>query len=194
MRSGEKEAGSGHPEGMAKRDGAAVWIYSGIVVGDAELAEAGERLRGECFVELDDVHLIERESWLSASAFRDDGTGPIPMIRGSTPATAEETIRAIGSRLCFLTASSDAMRSAAAPSLMPEELPAVTDPFVVGMRLEFRQHFECRVGANELVFGESFRLLAFLFAGIVTGAISRSNRPAFLRSRGLHLGIAAKMS
>ena len=52
----------------------------------------------------------------------------MPINRGSTPATALATIRATGLRLNLLIASSDAMRSATAPSLRPDELPAVTEP------------------------------------------------------------------
>ena len=55
-------------------------------------------------------------------------TGPIPIILGSTPTTAELTILAIGFKLYFFTASSEAISVAAAPSFNPEALPAVTLP------------------------------------------------------------------
>src|ERR1035438_367247 len=56
------------------------------------------------------------------------GTGPMPMTRGATPALAMEMIRAMGTRSYRATASSEAISNAAAPSLTPEELPAVIDP------------------------------------------------------------------
>ena len=55
-------------------------------------------------------------------------TGPIPIILGSTPTTAELTIRANGFKLYFFTASSDAIIVAAAPSFNPDAFPAVTLP------------------------------------------------------------------
>ena len=56
-------------------------------------------------------------------------TGPIPIILGSTPATAAPTILASGLRWFLFAASSDPTINAAAPSLSPEEFPAVTEPF-----------------------------------------------------------------
>ena len=47
------------------------------------------------------------------------GTGPIPMIDGSTPATEYEMILASGVKLCSLRAFSLTMISAAAPSHIP---------------------------------------------------------------------------
>ena len=50
------------------------------------------------------------------------------MMRGATPAVAPPIMRAIGVRPCFFAASSEAMIKAAAPSLTPDALPAVTVP------------------------------------------------------------------
>ena len=63
-----------------------------------------------------------------ARAFLVASTGPIPIILGSTPTTAELTIRANGFKLYFLTASSDAIMVATAPSFNPDAFPAVTLP------------------------------------------------------------------
>ena len=52
----------------------------------------------------------------------------MPMIRGGTPATAAPTTRARGVRPLRFAASSEATIIAAAPSLTPEALPAVTVP------------------------------------------------------------------
>ena len=55
-------------------------------------------------------------------------TGPIPMIFGSTPPRAPATHVAIGLTPSSLAFSSLITTTAAAPSLIPEELPAVTKP------------------------------------------------------------------
>ena len=52
--------------------------------------------------------------------------GPVPMILGSTPPWPQETTLNRGFRPYFFTASSEAMRMAAAASFRPEALPAVT--------------------------------------------------------------------
>ena len=52
----------------------------------------------------------------------------MPITRGSTPATALPTNAPSGSMPSSRAFSSDAITSAAAPSLMPDELPAVTVP------------------------------------------------------------------
>ena len=54
--------------------------------------------------------------------------GPVPMIEGSSPAWPQETILAIGSMPRFSASAALISTTAAAPSLMPEALPAVTVP------------------------------------------------------------------
>ena len=56
------------------------------------------------------------------------GTGPKPMMRGGTPAVAMPLMRASGCRPKRSTAAREATSRAAAPSLTPEALPAVTEP------------------------------------------------------------------
>ena len=63
-----------------------------------------------------------------ASAFLLEGTGPVPMIEGSTPASAPETMVASGVMPSSWAFFSLMTTRAAAPSLMAEELPAVTMP------------------------------------------------------------------
>ena len=64
-----------------------------------------------------------------SSALSDEGTGPIPMKSGCTPAGAADTSRASGfSPRCFAFVS-DINTSAVAPSFKGDALPAVTDPF-----------------------------------------------------------------
>src|SRR3989442_917943 len=61
-------------------------------------------------------------------ALRVAGTGPRPIVRGSTPAAAEDTIRTSGRRPSSRALRSLVIRTAAAPSAMPLEFPAVTLP------------------------------------------------------------------
>src|SRR3546814_12615227 len=53
---GEDEAGAGHAEGVAQRDGAAIGVHVLRIVGEAEAEEDPEGLGGEGFVELAPVH------------------------------------------------------------------------------------------------------------------------------------------
>ena len=59
-----------------------------------------------------------------ASALRAAGAGPVSMMVGSAPETAAEMIRARGVRPSEVPTSSVPMATMAAPSTMPEELPA----------------------------------------------------------------------
>src|SRR3974390_2422355 len=62
------------------------------------------------------------------SAAREAGMGPVPIIAGSTPAVAQDAIRASGSRPRALASLALISTTAAAPSLIPEALAAVTVP------------------------------------------------------------------
>ena len=64
------------------------------------------------------------------------GIGPVSMNTGSTPARAKEWKRAFGVRPRRLAASSLVTSMAAAPSLICDELPAVTTPS--GLKAGFR--------------------------------------------------------
>src|SRR5690606_8089401 len=55
-------------------------------------------------------------------------TGPMPMISGGTPVTAHETMRATGAIPSSCARCAVVTTSAAAPSTMPDALPAVTVP------------------------------------------------------------------
>ena len=63
-----------------------------------------------------------------SSNLRTAGMGPIPITRGSTPVTALPTNAPSGSTPSTRAFSSLAITSAAAPSLIPLEFPAVTVP------------------------------------------------------------------
>src|SRR5215210_319946 len=67
-----------------------------------------------------------RVSSAMSSAFATAGTGPIPIVRGATPPTPQETSLASG-RSPYSTAFSGLVTTTtAAPSFWPEALPAVT--------------------------------------------------------------------
>lgn len=56
---------------------------------------------------------------LTLSTFWMAGTGPMPIISGGTPTAEYATTRANGFKLFWLIASSDANKTAAAPSQIP---------------------------------------------------------------------------
>ena len=65
------------------------------------------------------------ESPAFRSAILVAGTGPMPMMSGSHPATPHDTMRPSG---CFFALSAVVTTTIAAPSTMPLALPAVTKP------------------------------------------------------------------
>ncbi len=91
-----------------------------------------------------------------ASSFFTAGIGPMPITRGSTPAVAEPTTRAMGVNPNFAAAASEATNNAHAPSLMPEAFPAVTVPFSTKRRGQLRELFKSSVGADVFVFADDF--------------------------------------
>ena len=113
-----------------------------------------------------------------ASAFCDAGTGPMPIVRGSTPATAVETMRAIGVNPCALAPSSEQTNNAAAPSLSPDELPAVTEPLPSVRNAGFSLASPSAVESARMNSSVVTCLGSPFFCGIATGTISSPNRPA----------------
>ena len=104
-------------------------------------------------------------------------TGPIPMILGSTPARAPPTHVAIGLTPSSLAFSSLITTTAAAPSLIPEELPAVTIPSFLNAGRSF-----ARPSAVIPALGPSSvsnTTVSFFFL-ISTGTISSLNLPSAL--------------
>src|SRR5271169_5358268 len=65
------------------------------------------------------------------SAAREAGIGPVPMILGSTPACAQDTMRASGFLPSLAACLAVISTTAAAPSLMPEAQAGV-DPKIMG--------------------------------------------------------------
>ena len=99
------------------------------------------------------------------------------MIAGSTPATAVETMRAIGVRPSALARSASTRSTAEAPSLIPELLPAVTEPpsfAKAGRSLARASGVVSARGCSSraTTIGSPF------FWGIVTGTSWSSKRPA----------------
>ena len=103
-------------------------------------------------------------------------TGPMPMIRGSTPARAPATHVAMGVTPSSFAFSSLITTTAAAPSLMPEALPAVTIPSFLNAGRSFPRAsiLEPALGPSSV----STRMVVF-FVFTSTGTISSLNAPAF---------------
>ena len=78
---------------MTERDGAAVDVDNSRV--PAQVLVDRESLSGEGLVGFHELEVLDHQPAFS-SAFRLAGIGPVPMIAGSTPAVAHDTIRAIG--------------------------------------------------------------------------------------------------
>ena len=125
---GQREPRARHAQRMAERDGAAMGIDLLGIVGEAELAQAGERLRGEGLVELDHIEVADLEPEpLHQLAGRRHRADAHDARRHRRPTPCRARARA-ASRPWRFTAASQATIMAAAPSLTPEALPAVTVP------------------------------------------------------------------
>ena len=112
---------------MAECDRAAVGVHVLGVLGQPELAQHGQRLGGEGLVEFDQVDFADGEpepgQQLAGRRHRSDAHDARRHAGRGKPRT-----RARGVRPWRFTAASEAIIIAAAPSLTPEELPAVTVP------------------------------------------------------------------
>ena len=102
-----------------------------------------------------------------------DATGPIPIIEGSTPPSAPATHVAIGVTPSSFAFSSLITTMAAAPSLIPEALPAVTFPPGLMARSFARPSMDVPGrGPSSLL-----NITVSFFFLISTGTISSSNLP-----------------
>ncbi len=113
------------------------------------------------------------------------------MIDGSTPQVAQETMRASGSTPRLLASSAVIRTRAAAPSLMPEALPAVTVPSLskAGRSLARLSAVTPALGCSSLLTTTSpLRVL------MVTGTISSWKRSAFCAASALFWDLAANSS
>src|SRR5258707_2667228 len=59
---GHREPGAAHAERVTQRNGAAMRVDEIGILLDAELAQAGDALRGEGFVELDQIEIADLQS------------------------------------------------------------------------------------------------------------------------------------
>ena len=106
------------------------------------------------------------------------GTGPIPIVRGGTPATAQDTSLAIGFSPSSAARSAWVTTHTAAPSFWPLELPAVTvaslsERRVIGFSAD-RLSIEASgrgCSSRSTARGPDFR------SSTVTGTISSENVP-----------------
>ena len=97
------------------------------------------------------------------------------MIRGSTPTTVAPIILARALSPYSATALSDAIKRAAAPSLMPDAFPAVTVPsaFTTGLSLFSPSKVVEARGCSSV----SITSASPLRCGIITGMISLTKKP-----------------
>ncbi len=123
--------------------------------------------------------MTSKSAWVKprrAKSFLLAGAGPMPMIRGGTPAMAPPRMRAMGVRPCLFAAASEAMIRAAAPSLTPEALPAVTVPLGKSARsLPSVSKVVPARGCSSV----STTMGSPFFCGMLTGTISLARRPFF---------------
>ena len=125
---GGGQLGASATERMTESDGSPVDVHlRGI---EAELLDDRQRLRGEGFVQLDEVDLIEGEPG-QLERLGNGINGPMPISSGKQPAVAKETKRARGWMPRAAARSADMTTAAAAPSEVCDEFPAVTVPFGV---------------------------------------------------------------
>jgi hypothetical protein len=107
----------------AQRDRAAVAVDVLSIVGQSEAARTGEHLRGERFIYFYAIELVEAPPILANNLWI-AGTGPMPMMRGETPAAAMLMTRAnAASRIC--SAPRPSKQQGAGTIITPEALPAV---------------------------------------------------------------------
>ena len=117
--------------------------------------------------------------------------GPVPMLSGSTPACAQEAIRARGFRPRARASAADISTRAAAPSLSPEALAAVTDPSLVkaGRSPETLSSVApWRMYSSWSTTVSPFRPFT------MTGTISAAKRPAFCAASARFWEVTAKRS
>ena len=100
-----------------------------------------------------------------ASALRDAGTGPTPMIAGSTPATPVATIRASGFSPSSRARSASTTSVAAAPSLMPEAFPGGHRAALAERRPQLPERLQRGVRARVLVARDDDRVALLLGHG-----------------------------
>ena len=127
-----------------------------------------------------------------SSAFLDAEIGPVPMIEGSTPVVAQDTMRANGLMPRFFASASVISTTTAAPSLRPDALAAVTVP---SLGSNAGRNFEMPSAVTPSLMYSSWSTIVSPFLPlIVTGAISSLNLPALRAASALFCEAAANLS
>ncbi len=110
---------------MSQGDSAAVYIQ--LVKVKAQVMSNSYRLGGKGFIRLNQIKIADLHACLIQNLLG-GGHRPIPMMEGSTPASSPAIQVAMGVMPSSFALSSLMTMMAAAPSLIPEALPAVTIP------------------------------------------------------------------
>src|SRR5688572_461601 len=118
---GAEDHGAGGAERMAHGDGAAVHVDDLRV--QVEGLRVAQHDRGEGFVDLEQVDVVDAHAG-ALQHLLGHVDRAVSMMAGSDPILAKARILARGFRPAALPASFEPIRTAAAPSTMPEELPA----------------------------------------------------------------------
>ena len=122
---GDEDAGGGGSDGTADGDGSAVDVDA--VEGEAEFPGYAEGLDREGFVEFEEVDVVEGPVG-AGEDFLAPVTGASMTQRGATPLVACARMVASGLRWRSRARSADMRTTAAAASLTPGAMPAVTVP------------------------------------------------------------------
>ena len=113
-----------------------------------------------------------------ASAFAVAGTGPMPIVRGGTPATPHDTSRASGRSPSSAAFSGVVTIATAAPSFWPLALPAVTVASGSSLPMIGRSVASFSTFASGRMCSSRSTTVSPLRPLIVTGTSSSANRPA----------------
>jgi hypothetical protein len=133
---------------------------------ELEGAHAGEGLRGEGLVELDEIDVGDGACPRRARSFCTAGMGPVAHEVGlDARGGAAEDARQGLEPAAFTTTSSEARSSAEAPSLIGEELPAVTLPPARKTGLSLASAATDAVRAHALVAADDHGIAFFLGDG-----------------------------
>src|SRR6516165_7918652 len=118
---GAEDHGAGRAERVTHGDRPAVDIDPGRI--EVESLAIAQHYRRKCLVDFDEIDVVERHLAF-AKTFSVTSTGPVSMIAGSEPILANALMRIRGFNPAFSPACLLPISTAAAPSTMPDELPA----------------------------------------------------------------------
>lgn len=138
-----------------------------------------KRLRGKCFISLNKIDIGQLPANTPVQR-RVAYTGAMPISAGSTPTLAKARIRASTGKFNARALASLIIITAAAPSLMDEAFPAVTEPWLSndGFKLASPSALASVRGCSSVSTINNCPLLC-----VLTGTISSLNRPASMAAR-----------